>query len=71
MTAVVVTLPVPEPERYVTRKELAHIMGVSLPTIDRWRRRGMPCETWGLRAVRFRPSLCTAWVRSQKTEPSA
>ena len=61
-------LVVPEPERYVTRRELAHIMGVSVPTIDRWVRQGMPSETWGMRARRFRPSLAIAWARARSSE---
>lgn len=63
--AQVVGLPVPEGERYVGRKELADIMGVSLPTIDRWVRAGMPSETWGLRARKFLPSRAIAWARTQ------
>jgi phage terminase Nu1 subunit (DNA packaging protein) len=55
----------PGPERYVTRAELAAIMGVSLPTIDRMVRDGMPSETWGTRARRFRPSVALAWARAR------
>lgn len=58
-------LPVPEPERYVNRGELADLMGVSLTTIDRWVGEGMPSETWGLRTRRFRPSLAIAWARTR------
>ena len=57
-------IPVPERERYMTRKQLADHMGVSLTTIDRWVAAGMPSETWGLRARRFRPSIAIAWVRA-------
>lgn len=35
-------LPVPEPERYVSRTELAKLMGVSTKTVDRLVREGMP-----------------------------
>jgi phage terminase Nu1 subunit (DNA packaging protein) len=62
----VVGLPVREPERYVRRAELAEIMGVSVRQIDKWRAEGMPCETWGMRAVRFRPSTAIAWARSRR-----
>jgi phage terminase Nu1 subunit (DNA packaging protein) len=58
-------LPVPEPEAYVTRRELAEMMGVSMKTIDRLVKRGMPSETWGLQARRFRPSRAMAWARAQ------
>lgn len=54
-----------EPERYVSRVELAAIMGVSVTTVDRLVRAGMPSETWGLRARRFRPSRAVAWARGR------
>jgi phage terminase Nu1 subunit (DNA packaging protein) len=56
-----------KPERYVGRIELAAIMGVSVTTVDRLVRAGMPSETWGLRARRFRPSRAVAWAR-ERTE---
>lgn len=61
-------LPVPEPERYVDRAELAKLMGVSTKTVDRWVKQGMPSETWGVRARRFRPSLAIAWARGRGGE---
>lgn len=64
--AQVIGLPVPEAERYVTRSELANLMGVSVATVDRMVSEGMPSETWGVRARRFRPSLALAWARSRK-----
>jgi phage terminase Nu1 subunit (DNA packaging protein) len=54
-----------EPERYVTRTQLADIMGVHVNTIDRLVREGMPSETWGVRARRFRPSVAIAWARAR------
>lgn len=63
-----VGLPVPEPEAYVTRHQLAELMGVSLRTIDTFRAEGMPCEDWGLRAVRFQPSRAMAWARTRGHE---
>jgi phage terminase Nu1 subunit (DNA packaging protein) len=62
----VVALPVREQERYVTRAELARLMGVSESTVKRWQRDGMPSETWGLRSRRYLPSRCTAWVRTNR-----
>lgn len=59
--------PFVEKERYVTRKQLAEIMGVSLDTIDRMVREGMPSETWGMRARRFKPSVALAWARTRET----
>ena len=61
----VVGLPVPEPEHYVTREELAELMGVGVRTIDRFRSEGMPYESWGMRAVRFQPSRAMAWARTR------
>lgn len=37
----------PPPERYVDRRELADIMGVSIATVDRMAAEGMPSVTWG------------------------
>lgn len=61
----VIGLPVPERERYVDAGELAALMGVSTRTVARWVEDGIPSETWGLRARRFRPSLAIAWARSR------
>jgi phage terminase Nu1 subunit (DNA packaging protein) len=61
----VIGLPVREDEPYVTRAELAEIMGVSVRQVDRLKQRGMPYDNFGMRVVRFRPSTALAWVRSQ------
>lgn len=53
-------------ERYVTRAQLADIMGVHVNTIDRLVRDGMPSETWGVRARRFRPSVAIAWASTRE-----
>jgi phage terminase Nu1 subunit (DNA packaging protein) len=55
-----------ELERYVTRAQLAEIMGVHVNTIDRLVREGMPSETWGVRTRRFRPSIAIAWARTRE-----
>lgn len=52
-------------ERYVRRDELAEIMGVSVATIDRLVRDGMPSEIWGMRARRFLPSKAMEWARER------
>jgi excisionase family DNA binding protein len=45
------------PERFVDRKEMAAILGVSLRTLDRMiAERRVPSVTWGTRTRRFRPS---------------
>jgi phage terminase Nu1 subunit (DNA packaging protein) len=52
-------------ERYVDQRELAQLMGVSLSTIKRWTREGMPSETWGMRVRRYLPSEALAWARER------
>lgn len=58
-------IAVAEAEDYLDRAQLAKRMGVSVDTIDRWRKAGMPSETWGMRKRVFRPSLCIAWRRRE------
>lgn len=58
--------PPSPPEPYVTIDELAELMGVSRSTIKRWRRQGLPCETWGVRVVRFRPTQAMTWARARR-----
>jgi phage terminase Nu1 subunit (DNA packaging protein) len=53
------------PDELVTREELADIMRVSVPTIDRMRREGMPAVTWGRRLVRFRVREALNWAERQ------
>jgi excisionase family DNA binding protein len=52
----------------VTREELAEILRVSVPTVDRMRRAGMPCHRWGRRLVRFRVRECMAWAEERDGE---
>lgn len=59
----------PTGERYVGRRELAVLMGVNVRTVDRMVSAGMPSESWGLRARRFRPSEALAWARARGTRP--
>jgi phage terminase Nu1 subunit (DNA packaging protein) len=53
-------------ERFVDRNELASIMGVCPRTISKFVSEGMPSESWGLRARRFRPSVCIAWASQRR-----
>jgi phage terminase Nu1 subunit (DNA packaging protein) len=55
----------PQPERYVTRSELAALMGVSVKTVDRLRQDGMPSVVWSRRTRRFLPSRALAWARTR------
>jgi excisionase family DNA binding protein len=64
--ATVSGLPVQAVERYVTRQELARIMGVSVGTIDNMVREGMPSTTWGRRTRRFRASTAIAWAQERR-----
>jgi hypothetical protein len=56
----------PAPERYVTRRELAATMGVSIDTVDRLVSEGMPSVTWGRRTRRFRASAAIAWAAARR-----
>ncbi len=49
-------------EPYVSRFELARLMGVSVATVDRMVADGMPSVTWGRRTRRFRPSAAIGWA---------
>jgi excisionase family DNA binding protein len=42
----------PEPEHYLTRAELARILGVSKDTVKRLEKRGLPRVVFGERLVR-------------------
>jgi hypothetical protein len=50
-------------ERYVSRRELAELMGVSVDCVEFLVRLGMPSETWGFRRRVFKPSAALAWAR--------
>lgn len=57
-------------ERYVSRLEIAEIMGVSPRTIDRWCGEGLPHETWGMRTKKFRASEVVEWARNRARRAS-
>ena len=52
-------------EPFVSRQELARLMGVSVATVDRMVAEGMPSVTWGRRTRRFRPSIAIGWATEQ------
>jgi phage terminase Nu1 subunit (DNA packaging protein) len=56
----------PVVERFVSRSELAGMMGVSLATVDRMVREGMPSVTWGRRTRRFRASEAISWATERR-----
>lgn len=59
------TVSATEPECYVSRRELAFLMGVSIDTVDRLVVEGMPSVTWGRRTRRFRPTVAIAWAAAR------
>lgn len=67
----VLGLPVPEPEPYVSRRELAKHMGISVRTVDSFVEQGMPSETWGIRCRVFQVSRAIAWARARDAEGRA
>ena len=58
-----------EIESWITRKELAVRMGVSVRTVDRLTAAGMPSTTWGSKTRRYRASQAIYWAGTvyQKT----
>jgi phage terminase Nu1 subunit (DNA packaging protein) len=54
-----------EVEPYVTRAELASLMGVSVRTVDRLVCDGMPSVCWGRRTRRFKASIALQWAKSR------
>jgi hypothetical protein len=61
LTAAEPTRPWLSVEPFVSRRQLALLMGVSIATVDRMVAEGMPSVTWGRRTRRFRPSIAIAW----------
>lgn len=59
-------LPVATVEPFLSRRELAELMHVSLSTIDLMVKEGMPSVTWGRRTRRFRASTAIAWAQEQR-----
>jgi len=53
-------------EPFVSRYELAQLMGVSVATVDRMVIEGMPSVTWGRRTRRFRPSVAIGWAAERE-----
>jgi hypothetical protein len=49
-----------EPE--LTRKQLADMLQVSLRTIDKWTKAGMPSVRYGQRVRRYQASSALAWA---------
>jgi len=52
-------------EDLITLIELANMLKISRPTIDRWRGEGLPCEKVG-RGVRFNKEKALKWIQENK-----
>lgn len=52
-------------EPWVTKAQLAAHLQVHEKSIERQVARGMPCFRVGKRTVRFRISVCEAWLEAQ------
>lgn len=53
-------------DNFLNKKELANILRVSLPTIDRWMaKEGLPYEK-PVRCVRFEKSQVEVWLRKRR-----
>lgn len=63
-----ITGPTDGPERWVSRTQLADLMGVSIATIDRLTTDGMPSVTWGRRTRRYQPSVAIAWAAARQRD---
>lgn len=57
----------PLPARYVTRRELSELLGVSISTVDRMREMGMPSVVFCKSARRFELNQALSWARAQST----
>lgn len=61
----------PDAEPFVDRKELAGKMGVSVDTVDRLVKAGMPSVTWGRRLRRFKASVAMQWANEYQAKKAA
>ena len=50
---------------HLTAKEFAHLYKVSVASVRKWTRQGLPHETIGKRLVRFDPDAARAWFNAQ------
>ncbi len=63
----VIEFPDRSPEPYISRQQMAALMGISLDRLDYLVREGMPSQTWGLRRRVFRASVALAWARDYES----
>ena len=50
----------------ISKKQLAIELSVSVPTIDRWLKQGMPCHKLNGRMVRFKLEECIEWLERKE-----
>lgn len=58
-------------DQIVDRQELANHFRVSVATVDRWIRDGVPCMKPSTRVVRFNIAEVIEWAKAGKTESKA
>lgn len=56
----------PEPEPYLTRREIAERLHIGLTKLDELVKEGLPSHTWGLRIRRFRFGEVESWLRARE-----
>jgi len=59
------------PDELLTRRELADRMRVSVATVDRLRRAGMPAVRYSPGCVRFRANEALSWAEARFSERKA
>lgn len=60
-----------EAEVYLTRRQVAERLQVSLTTLDGYVKAGMPSYSWGLRVRRFKFSEVERWLKAESRARSA
>lgn len=58
----------PMPERFATRDEIAELLNVSVDTVDRMRKAGMPSVVFGKKARRFPVAKAVGWAMNHGRE---
>jgi predicted DNA-binding transcriptional regulator YafY len=61
----------PVPDELLTRQELAERMRVSVATVDRLRRLGMPCVRFSPGTVRYRAAEAMMWAERRFSDEKA
>ena len=54
-------------DNWITKQQLADVLGMSVSFINKYMRRGLPCKHFG-RAVRFRETDVVVWLE-RNTSP--